>query len=503
MTHEDTIKSLKKSNAALKGDNRQLRNTLRTTKLSQAKWKTKATSYCADSRKLRKRIQELENSRSLLRVKFQKTKTSVTAKSVRSTNRIGASIFVDQPPERYYYPTTLILFCVRMLAYSGTSLRSTQKALKELFFVLGLEVARIPSHSTIRMWVNKVGIHRHENKPIIKAPIIIVVDESIVFGNQSVIQVLGLPIDTWSFTRPATLSDVSVLSFNVGYSWKYEGISEIIMELQKQYDVKYVVGDQGNNLVKSYLSTSLKHIPDCTHAIAKSLEKYCKNNLEANEVLSSIGTLRQKWSVGKNVIYRPPAQRKIARYQNLREIQPWCKMILRIRNKLPEKVQDQTEFLIKNKTVLDEFLLLLELTDCVLIPLKRDGYSEDIHKKILNSITKKTKNLKRKSKYMDTFIEQVKTYLELLSTYVSPERTKIFCCSDIIESSFGKLKYRIPKNSNFGVTEYIVAQAYADNNVNREMIITALEEKTELNIKEWKIDNLIASVGSVKKKFKK
>jgi hypothetical protein len=77
------------------------------------------------------------------------------------------------------------------------------------------------------------------------------------------------------------------------------------------------------------------------------------------------------------------------------------------------------------------------------------------------------------------YCEYLRQILDLL-----PNEEKIICCSDIIESFFGKFKYR-KTNSAKGISEDLLAMPLFDDKLNAAMMKKALEEFTLNDIKEW------------------
>ena len=75
----------------------------------------------------------------------------------------------------------------------------------------------------------------------------------------------------------------------------------------------------------------------------------------------------------------------------------------------------------------------------------------------------------------------------------------LICCSDIIESLFGKIKYSVNTNSSFGMTEFSFALASIGNKNNAEYIKKAMENTTEKKIKTWKKQNIAPSLFQKKK----
>ncbi len=209
-----------------------------TNKCIENTWKNKAIVRRKKNSTLKKRIEELIISRDLWKSKYMNEKFH--HKSVLSTS------FQKERAKTYKYPVFYMFLVLQFLSYGGASLRSCRHFLFELFFCLDLEMS-VPSHSTIRVWICKIGYYNYaKNKPC--EDLIILIDESVTLGENKALLVLGFPSSLLNCSRPLQHSDVHLLYFSVGHSWKKEKISEVIRSIQKDYKIVYSISDRGNNL---------------------------------------------------------------------------------------------------------------------------------------------------------------------------------------------------------------------------------------------------------------
>jgi len=97
---------------------------------------------------------------------------------------------------------------------------------------------------------------------------IIYVDESITFGSEKMLLVLGLPLENTKLDRALSHSDMSVFYVGASQQWKGEDIERELRKIAVDKEIKYVVSDEGRNLGKAYKSLNYIHIEDCTHILA-------------------------------------------------------------------------------------------------------------------------------------------------------------------------------------------------------------------------------------------
>ena len=75
------------------------------------------------------------------------------------------------------------------------------------------------------------------------------------------------------------------------------------------------------------------------------------------------------------------------------------------------------------------------------------------------------------------FVKEMQEWLNTVENIRQKTGEKtVFCCSDVIESIFGKFKNKINVNSPFGMTEFVFTIANFGADFTKEEICTALEE---------------------------
>ena len=388
----------------------------------------------------------------------------------------------------------LIQLCLRLLSYSGLSFRSCRHVVFELLILFELSGAPCPSHSTIRMWACKYGYSQKDRKSS-QGQWVLIVDESVSLGENKVLLILGHRIDTWGFRRVLTGQDIELLHFATSPKWEGGDIAEAIKGCTEDMDVLYVVSDKGNNLMKSYKAAGLCHIPDCTHVLAKALEHYCKKNINAADLLKQCGELRKKWNMGKKTVYMPPSQLKKARFHNLSPIAKWAEQALHEMDSYPEEVKAQLEFLPTMGGSIEEFGWICKFISSMNKQLKQNRFSLKDHRKLKEMIRQKRKESKNMSSQSETFLTDIEQYLRFLKERL-PIAPTLCCCSDIIESTFGKMKYRTSPNTPFGLGEFAFSLVSLGKPIDKKEVKKAMENTTEQTVSNWKTDNLAESLFS-------
>lgn len=408
-------------------------------------------------RSLKKKLKDTQKSRENWKAK---AKLLIASSS-------SASIFDGDKAKHHSYPVVLVAFCSNIQSYGSMSLRSCVHVLLCLQLALGTS-RPAPSYSIVRIWACKLGKYRIDYQDFSQDKWIYWVDESIHIGNEKILLVLGIPEKDVDFTKSICLSELRILHMSVSTEWKGECIALILKELQQKFPLSYVISDEGNNLKKSYQLANALHISDCTHVFANGIEKAYKNQELFQEFCQWTGILRQKWALKKGVkAYLPPSMRNKVRFANLFPLVKWAKKQLDNWHLLSEELQLAFSFLKENEQWVVNFWTIQEKLIKISLLLKVEGYSKANNLKVKAILgTSQTEEEK-------VFSTSVLNYLKILSEKIE-DKEKIVCCSDVIESAFGKLKQKLSKNSA-ALTCFIFTLASIGGKYQNEEVKNALE----------------------------
>lgn len=440
-------------------------------KISRDKWKSKAISQKKEVRALKKRVQELENSRDHWKMKYRL--------SSQQTKYPDAPTSLFSSAKHHSYPLLYAQLCLHWQSYGRMSLRACSHCLSGLIDCLGLG-SNVPCHETIRQWVCQLGYHRSEQ--VITSgqghQWVLIVDESVMIGQTKLLLVLGLRIDNWSFERPISISDVEVLHVASSSSWKGSEVQQVLDKLSTQLDISYVISDQGANLLNAYKGGNYKHIPDCSHVIASGLKKQYKDLPVFEDWTKQLALLRKKYvSVGEWKDHLPPKQRTKARFMNIFPMVKWQQKKEEEFDCLPPAVQTEIENLRQYKALYQELMPLRESYEQLSSLLKKEGFNSETYVKT-QPILEKLHTPRQKA-----FAQHIKQYLKTLQE-LQEEEQPLLCCSDVIESCFGKYKYKRQKTNLGAMDQFQWCIANFGKRYTSEEIKVALEKRTVQQFKE-------------------
>jgi hypothetical protein len=431
-------------------------------------WKAKALHRQKEIQVLRKRIKELEQSRNLWRGKYSDTKSRETTALFGGSKAVG-----------HQYSLLLVWLVLGWQRYGAMSFRSCRHCLFHLCFVLGLS-RRLPCASTIRLWVCKCGYYRVASVEFKQEEYVIYVDESIVIGGQKILLVLGCPLSTFSTDYSVDMSKCKVLWVDSGNSWLGRDIAQILSQVSVGHIISYVVSDCGTNLVSAYNSCSYTHIKDCTHSIANILKSLYEPDECFQDFSKKAMELRKLWFLSKEKsIYLPPSQRGKVRFANIFSLVKWADNLLNCWITLPQTIQTALAFLQVHKALIGELIRIEKTVSTTCTILKNKGFSRANKARIEAQLVAKNTNITE-----HIFENKLKEYLVNLEKQRQDlGQETILCCSDIIESFFGKIKNKFANNTPKKMTEFLYSMANFGADFTEDEIKNALESVRVCDLK--------------------
>lgn len=348
---------------------------------------------------------------------------------------------------------------------------------------------KAPSHSTVLLWVKKYGLHLL-SRPVQKGEDwIVIIDESVQFGQNKLLLIYGVRQSDIDFSRSLTFSDLTPLVLASKPSWTGDLIAEQLEMLEPMIGkIIYAVADHGNSIRKALKIRNVFHVYDITHCMSLIVEHIYKDDPEFKEYTKQLAHLRGSQALGKRSHLLPPAQRSNSRFMNLRPISDWGVSVLNLLENAPIAFQDAKENLqwtMKHKGLITELALLNEMINGIQIILKTRGLSLGTLKTCMEILDKA--NSVRLCRFKDTLREHLN---ETLKKRPLDKSKNILCSSDIIESAFGKYKNYISNNPMTGITNLSLSLAAFTGKISREEVMDAFTSIKVEKVTKWSMKNI-------------
>lgn len=380
----------------------------------------------------------------------------------------------------------MIQLCIALKLQSSASFRAVSKIIVILGIYLELGV-KSPSHATILLWVKKYGHHELTRPKEIADDWVVILDESVQFGQSKLLLIYGIRQSKIDFTQPLKYQNLTPLVLMCRSSWKGESIKEQLIDIQEQIGgIKYAVADHGNNIKKAIKLMGFPHVYDLTHRISLCLEHIYKEDNSFKEFTKRMARLRGAQALSKMAHVLPPAQRSKARFMNLRPISDWGIAVLNLLDRPGNQFKDEKENLVwveSYRSLITELAQLNKMINTIQLKLKNNGLSKGTVEVCQNILEEgRTKRLQRFKQSMNLYFQQTMDSLEGID--------QALCSSDILESSFGKYKNYLQANPMVGITNLCLSIPAFTGNLGREGLLEAFESTKVENIENWTKSNI-------------
>jgi hypothetical protein len=386
-----------------------------------------------------------------------------------------------------------------LVTTAGASFRSVSKIFIHLNLYLHLNL-KIPTHTTVLNWTKKQGISQFRDKSHYQhEKWVLILDESIQFGNKKLLLVLAVPETVCSKSKAIAYKDLTPLVLKVSHSWKSEDIIPVIKEHIDLEQISYCISDTGSNLTSSIKSLKCKHIADVNHKISLILKQVFEDNILFKDYVKALSNLRAQKSMSKIARIVPPNQRIMNRFMNLTPLFEWgVKMLLLLdRCQLTEEEKSTLSFLESYREfIFDSYQILIRLNKIQEI-LKNKGFSKETSKEVINLFSD------MESDNSVTIKKEIDQYIADLT--IKSEGKTICCSSDIIESCFGKYKEIVKGNKTVGISDLSLCIAAMMGNSKHDINKTkeAMETVSIKHVKEWKTKNVAKTLFAEKTELNK
>jgi hypothetical protein len=346
---------------------------------------------------------------------------------------------------------------------------------------------KTPSHSTVLIWIKKLGVYRLCQTKEIADDWVLIIDESIEFGHDKILLVLGIREAHIDFGKPLRYEDMICLRLLISSSWKGEEIKDVLSDIKKEIGgVKYVVADNGNAITKALKLELIPHIEDVTHKMSLFIKELYGKDETFQSYTKKLAFLRGVLGLSNMSHILPPKQRSHSRFMNLKPAIWWGMAVLKMLES-PTADPDEKErmkFIKDFEPLIVQIHQLIEIANKILFVLKHKGLSQETTKECL-ALFEHAKDLK-----VLRFKQMMESFLYDQLSLMKGKSIKLVCSSDIIESSFGKYKNYISNNKSVGITDLSLSIPAFCGNLNYDEVFSAMENVKLEKLKKWNLTNI-------------
>lgn len=286
-----------------------------------------------ENAELQDRVRELEALAQRERNANRQLREEARRVESESRSRVESPRLPDDPPlAAHRYGPKMMSLCVNVARRVG--LRATEAVLRIVFEWLGIPAA-VPHWTTIRTWMQRLGVAAIE-KPLERADDWVwLADHSNQIGPEKVLVVLGVrasqlpPPET-----PLRHEDVHVLAVQPGTTWKTENVAAVYELLAKRHGAPRAVLSDGAVELRDGAEVLKKSRPDAIvlgdfkHRAANVLKSIVGGDPRFAEFQTHIGRTRSAIQQSELAHLVPPSMRPKARFMNLAATLHWATTML-------------------------------------------------------------------------------------------------------------------------------------------------------------------------------
>lgn len=389
-----------------------------------------------------------KNRQKQQRIKQLQTKIAQLTRSRQRWHHKYRQLKADQQPQRvkhHPYSLSLMLLGVVFHIQHNISLRACRLALLSIAQHYGQPIKPI-SASTIRNWCRRLG-HYYLQGRLQAGSYVLMADESVLIGSQKLLLLVAVRQQQQQCRiAPLQMADVQVIHVEPAASWPGARIAQLI-ELHQQPGVtfSYAVSDKASNLRKAFRIANIAWVEDLTHRLANLTQRLLTSQPAFSAFMASQQLTRAKWILSPYAIYLPPCVRKKARQHQLLRSAEWAARILAQWAQLPAAVQQELAYVVAHRALIRLLQQVQQLVNSFSVLIKGRGLSRWSQQRW------QQQRLRLQAAWQQqgwAVSAELGTFMEGLEQYLSEQVDRaldadaVLCCSDVVESLFGKYKYQ-------------------------------------------------------------
>lgn len=375
-----------------------------------------------------------------------------------------------------------------------------------------LKIDWIPHFSSIINWTHKIGKGLLNEVKKINKEWIAIADHSIDIGRKQVFVVLRIELDILLQREGAiTLKDCECIGVKVSSKVTGERVAKDLEEIfDKAGEPVAIIKDNGSvlnsgvEIYKERHNKEIEVIDDITHVVANGLKKQFEKTKQYKEYMKMLREGATKLRQTYLAFLIPPKLRSKGRFQAISKLNNWSKKLIdkKIFSKrgkakkgsLLEKLRMAFPNFKSLEPFVKNFTKTTDITNKIMKLLKNSGLNISTYHQSMNLLKKLPKNSKTR-----------KTLRVWLEKHIKIQKKLTPCplpiSSDIIESLFGKFKYRLERSPQSDMNRATLLIPLLCGNLDKQKLLTLLENTKHKELKQWEEDNIPYTVRKQRLQF--
>jgi hypothetical protein len=442
----------------------------------------------------RQRSRRRKNEREELRYAYQRIAR------LRAQNEALRARLTPTRVKQHRYPGELMALSVFLVVQGGSSLRCAAAGVEFVSQLLGWSFPQ-PSHTTVREWVLRCGYQAVLDSRALSGRFALIIDESIQVGKEKLLLLLGVELAADQCRcAPLQHRDVHVLGLEVQSSWTGQDIADFVhsnLQQRPALQVAYLISDCGSSIRAALRRLGLPWVSDCTHLMMNLVKQIFSQDAALSRFSAQLGALRRDLTLAKWNGLLPARLRDKDRFLRIFTIVDWVERMDAYWQRLPAEGRAHIAFYRQARTLVNRLRQVSDLVRIAAQILKTAGLSPHSHSRWQDAVQAYRAEHTVLSQAARRFIPGVNAYFDQHLQHWAGEDQRL-CCSDIIESTFGRYKN---KGGMKAISADVLSIALYNRKLTPSFVKTALESVSGQQLLEWEAKHVCHNRFGLRKRL--
>lgn len=397
---------------------------------------------------------------------------------------------------------SIISLSLKLVLEASSSLRGAAASMA-IFVEQGLVSFPVPSFSTIRSWLLRVGHYALTRLLDRTTQWVWLIDHTVQIGSQKMLVILGCPMNEVPFgQRALQLSDLQLVALVPMEKSNGAAIeTELENATRRTGAPRLIVSDQGSDLRKGIADFQRSHpqthyVPDVAHYGANLLEHAWDDQPRWQQFIKELQNTSSKLRQTKSAYLLAPRMRPKARFMNVESQLRFTRCLLK-----------HLDGATPHAKALEYYGWLKDYRDDLAIWDREHGMVQTTIELVrVQGLRANTESLLDQALGEIGSHESTAHIAKGLREYVvkyqpTVKEDRFVASTEILESSFGKLKRIERDQSQNGMTSLVLAMGAIVGRCNETEIKEALDATPQKKVDTWVRGTLGQSVQWFRKQF--
>jgi hypothetical protein len=423
-----------------------------------------------------------------LQQSIQELKVQVRSKDIRLIKELIAS----ERPAGMQYSAKFIELAINLARIAG--LRTSVRVMECFFQWLDLKDVPISSYQSIRIWMQRAGLHRMSNAKKYDGGAWIV-DHTVQNGKEKVLVIHRVRESRLSKPGPLKAKDLETLTLSVGVSWTKEEVVDVYHSVAKKYGIpSLLICDGADNLRNAVDLMEIDRakrpvvMRDVKHFLANRFENILTQDEKFAEFTPLLKASNAAVKQTEMAHFTPRSIRNKSRFMNMAPVIEWGRMMLwqikhpgsKARADITKERFDSKLFWVSDfRTPIGRWYQCQQIIDTTLEMIAQGSIQEGKWKEVAKAIRPLAK-----SKVARTLVGDILEFLKKQEEPLRPGQFAIMS-TEILESSLSSYKTLEKQHSKQGFSSLIMTLPVLLKKISATEILHAFKTTKVEDVREW------------------